>query len=546
MLFFQPQFHTVKTCRTATLVTATLMLCGALLLPGCATSVQQIEGSLELGNGQLNLADDRSWHGQISGSEPEGFGTMTGLHGQRLSGYWRDDAIRSQGVLRFPASNSIYVGGFKSNQRAGFGRFVTDKSVYIGYWNNGVPEGFGTYQAKRDGFFYAGNWHQGIRWGGGISIDERHGNYQGEWRNNSPNGFGESVGTNGSWYQGSWLDGKKHGYGRSVNQTGVVYEGNWEYNVPQGYGVESWIDGNRYEGQWRDGEKAGFGTLYFANGNSHAGQWVGNRPEGQGLRRYKSGYSISGFWKTNLIHQGEVRLAEASNMVYAGTLRLDDQAHPELIDWLKARIDDGSHAAALLLVQVFEWGQKTENISETKARAELKQAAHSLPEAAFQLAKRYLADATAELGLYRQALVLLQKAAATGHAEAHLLLGNLYYKGKHVDRNYQIAKNHFSAATVAGNLAARNNLAWLLATASQDQLRDPERALALIMPLAKQLPSPQHLATLAAVYAENDQYQLAISAQRQALKRAATQPDFDVGTISERLELYNKAQPWRE
>ena len=529
---------------TARLCILWLTIC--LTLFGCAARLQSFEGSLEQDNGQLILSEESAWRGQLSDGRPKGFGTLTRPEGRHLSGYWLGGAIDGQGTLHLPALNSIYLGEFNTNLRSGLGRFVTQQSIYTGYWQGDVPHGFGTFKSKDHQFFYAGHWNQGLRWGEGLSIDMQQGHYQGEWEENLPHGFGESIGSDGAWYQGAWLNGKMHGYGRQTTSSGVAYEGTWEHNVPHGYGAQSWIDGSRYEGHWVHGEKAGQGTLYLANGDRHTGAWQTDQPQGFGQRHYAAGYSLIGVWETDLIHRGEVRFAKAPEAVYEGVLRRGDKAHPALLKWLKQHTDEGLDAAALLLAKASTWGQPPQEKLEAKTKAWLHQAADSLPEAAFWLAKDYLDDANTNQRQRQQALAWLQRAADEGLAEAHLLLGNFYYKGEQVNRNQQIAKAHFSAATQAGNLTARNNLAWLLATTTKDQIRNGERALALILPLVQQLPSPQHFDTLAAVYAENGQFKRAVSIQKQLLQQGIDQLGFDVQALSERLELYRQAEPWRE
>ncbi len=65
-----------------------------------------------------------------------------------------------------------------------------------------------------------------------------------------------------------------------------------------------------------------------------------------------------------------------------------------------------------------------------------------------------------------------------------------------------------------------NNLAWLLLTAQDPALREPQRALLLAQKAAQKDPSPEVLDTLAEAYHQNGKKALACQAAREALKKA--------------------------
>jgi hypothetical protein len=96
---------------------------------------------------------------------------------------------------------------------------------------------------------------------------------------------------------------------------------------------------------------------------------------------------------------------------------------------------------------------------------------------------------------------------------------------------------------------ALNNLAWLLATAPDDQVRDGSRAVELAE-RACQLTGWKHpvlMGTLAAAYAEAGRFDDAVKMAERARSEAEAQKLEPVAARNtELLELYRQGKPYRE
>ena len=130
---------------------------------------------------------------------------------------------------------------------------------------------------------------------------------------------------------------------------------------------------------------------------------------------------------------------------------------------------------------------------------------------------------------------------------AHQTLGELLQsQGKLVE-----ALKHFRRAMALkpGSIAMMNNVAWVLATHPDQEVREAEEALQIAQRAANETgqTNPVVLDTLAAAYANANQYDLAVSTARLALE-LLTQPSQEAlkKKIRERLELYEQGQPYRE
>lgn len=81
------------------------------------------------------------------------------------------------------------------------------------------------------------------------------------------------------------------------------------------------------------------------------------------------------------------------------------------------------------------------------------------------------------------------------------------------------AIDFYRQAAEQGNAWGRNNLAWILATFRQADLRDGKQALHYAFEAVKQEPNnPAFVRTLAAAYARNDNFEKAIAAQEKMLE----------------------------
>jgi len=141
-----------------------------------------------------------------------------------------------------------------------------------------------------------------------------------------------------------------------------------------------------------------------------------------------------------------------------------------------------------------------------------------------------------------------EKAVEIDPANAHAIerLTTFYMQNQLIPDAVRILRKGVEASP--GNLKFVNALAEILATSSNDQLRDGKSALALIEPACEKthFQAAPLLGTLAAAYAETGEFDKATEMARKAidLARAAKQ-DKLAELFSPQLEAYLKRQPFR-
>jgi TPR repeat protein len=323
---------------------------------------------------------------------------------------------------------------------------------------------------------------------------------------------------NSSSYRGQWHNGAQSGYGFQINASGLTYEGTWVANKREGFGQEQRPDGREYVGEWLADNRHGQGRESSVDGAYHDGAWENNQTLGPGTRRDRMGMEISGVWNDNHVSSGLLMLPTGAE--YAGPLlrKNGSEVQPPLLEWLEENAAANDPYAQLFLA---------------KAYADYKR---PLPDPA-------------------KALRWFSAAADAGIADAQYRLATLIIDGRWVPANSQMAMRYLETASNGGNLAARNNLAWILATDPDPANRDGAKALAVIKPIALLYRDWQHLDTLAAAYAEHGEFEAASQAQRSAVEAIAADyaPEGTTQDTAEllqemrsRLILYENGQPYRE
>ncbi len=516
---------------------------GQLTLPSGRTLWVYPEELMYSGVARYQWPTSRSYDGEWNLGLPHGIGTelIESPAGQiRYHGQWRDGARHGHGELNAP-NGDHYVGSFVKGVRHGEGTETTAKGLYRGFWADDVPHGLGEFSSS-DGSKFRGQWVRGSRNGHGTFIDTRNNEYVGDWAADAPNGFGTFTSNAGAVYEGRWVDGARNGYGRLEEPSGLIYEGIWAANKRHGFGAEQRPDGSSYKGAWQFDKRHGQGIETQADGGYHDGAWENSVALGPGTRRQPSGIEISGAWNSDLVSTGLLTLPSGAE--YAGPLfrKRNREADVKLINWLTRLTDDG-YANYLLGTLYLDFEKPARN--EDRARRLLSKATDAgIADAQFRLAILLLDEDA------NRALELLIEAAATGHARANELLGEYYHLGRFVQKDLTVAHDYYMKAAASGSLQARNNLAWLLATAPSEFLRDGKRAVATIRPIALLYGDWQHLDTLAAAYAEAGEFDAAVEAQRQALMATQSSdeaaPEELILQMRDRLDLFQRQVPFRE
>ncbi len=164
-------------------------------------------------------------------------------------------------------------------------------------------------------------------------------------------------------------------------------------------------------------------------------------------------------------------------------------------------------------------------------------------------ANKLLADIFVQRGRLDEAITHYRKVLERrpNDADAHLSLANILSK----TRQWGEAITHYrdAARLKSDDTVSRTKLAWLLATAADEKLRDGADAVAT----ARQScgltndPDAEQLDTLAAAYAELRDFQTALETASRALGKARAMDDISLTRqIEQRLELYRRHEPYHQ
>ena len=454
----------------------------------------------------------------------------------------RPDALTYTGMADYLLPDGTkYRGEFLNGKRQGAGReSLPSGETYEGNWINDQREGQGVL-IKSDDSVYTGAFQNNLRAGYGIQTSPA-GRYEGDWYADSPHGFGYFTGGQGIEYLGAWEEGKRSGYGVAVMRSQNRYEGMWIDNKRNGYGEEVRLDGRRYTGDWVENKRDGQGTEILPDDSSHAGEWKFNAPLGAGTSIDESGIKLSGMWSGKTIRAGLVILPSQAS--YAGLLYNPRKRslNPRFLNWISSQAQRGDAHAALMLAKAYSDYSMPKQSPDKAWFWFVKAANQALVEGQYRLALIYLENSEDK----HLAVLLLTEAVKHKHASSALKLAELYERGEGVVQNTATALNLYEQASDGGNMQARNKLAWLLATSSNEQLRDGSKAVALARPMVYLFDTWPYLETLAAALAETQNYSNAVLVQQKALTRAESVTDSGIQEqLTHRLELYQAQKPFR-
>lgn len=130
---------------------------------------------------------------------------------------------------------------------------------------------------------------------------------------------------------------------------------------------------------------------------------------------------------------------------------------------------------------------------------------------------------------------------------AHWQIAEILLKLGRIDRSIQSYERAIQLRPELSKSA--NNLAWILATVDDDQLRNATRAIELAEGICASASAPDanQLDTLAAAYAAGRDFEKAVRTANLAIEAAKQQQNDDLAAeIRSRLDLYRKRKPFRE
>ena len=138
-----------------------------------------------------------------------------------------------------------------------------------------------------------------------------------------------------------------------------------------------------------------------------------------------------------------------------------------------------------------------------------------------------------------------RKGAKLGYVSNQLKLGLLQYRSAMTEEEAQQALVWLRSAAAQENPRALNAIAWIYATSRYASLRKSLESIQLATHANELLGSHTTLDTLAAAYAENGNYDKAITLQKSILSDPTLNPDSHAD-YTDRLETYLEKKPWRE
>lgn len=189
-----------------------------------------------------------------------GYGKAYFIDGSKMTGFWIEDKfVHGRSATHYHEDVLIQEGDFIMGMIEGKGIEVFKDYVYKGTFSRGIKEGVGHYTSGKEDFL--GEFKSGHRKGQGLlKYLESHNQYEGNFEDDKPNGFGVFKWAHGDDYTGNFVNGLLHGVGKY-----------------------SWKNGDNYEGSFSNGLKEGYGILNSKkNSQSLQIQFINNLPHGKG------------------------------------------------------------------------------------------------------------------------------------------------------------------------------------------------------------------------------------------------------------------------
>ena len=172
--------------------------------------------------------------------------------------------------------------------REGNGKFIyPDKREYDGEWKNDLPHGFGKFNfanTSETTSLYEGNWRKGKFFGQGILTYKDNSKLESIFLDGVL--FSEirkMTKPSGNILIAKFEDNIAQGKGYEIEQNGNVYVGLFdELNNPSETGVKYFFEGGYYEGDIKNGELEGNGKIEYSNGETYTGEFKNSKRDGKG------------------------------------------------------------------------------------------------------------------------------------------------------------------------------------------------------------------------------------------------------------------------
>jgi len=232
-----------------------------------------------------------------------------------------------------------------------------------------------------------------------------------------------------------------------------------------------------------------------------------------------------------------------ANTGLADALRGEGQLDEAIMFYKKALASTPDYVAANvgLAVAMEERGELEGAI--VHYRAALQQEPNS-PDIHYDLANILLRNGQIDEAMAEARLTL---ALEPNFPDAHVTLGNIFLRQN--DEHRALAEYESALKVSPRSVIAQNNVAWVLATASDHALRNGALAIQLAQESNRSAGGKNLLVlhTLAAAYAENKQFDRAVETAQRALQFAREQSDFTLSHALEReIHLYEGGLPYRQ
>ena len=217
-----------------------------------------------------------------SNKKRQGFGISISADGNTLyKGNWESDKIGDFGLFLEKKGN-YYLGQIKEGKFEGKGELnIEGISKYNGEFKNDLPEGKGIFEDYENNYKYDGDWSLGKKNGRGVLEFADGTKYEGDFKNDLYDGNGIIKFNNGNVYEGEFVEGNIKGKGKFV-----------------------WNDGKKYDGDYEDFMKNGFGKFFWKEKKYYEGQWLNNKQHGQG-KIVNDGSEIEGTFRFGKIIKGK-------------------------------------------------------------------------------------------------------------------------------------------------------------------------------------------------------------------------------------------------